>query len=176
MHYRLWQVASGSAAAMAMIAGAASAQFESNTVQVVGRVATFLQPSLSGQVTAAIIYQPGDPSSENEARAIERALGTGLTVGSLTLKPRRLAVGAIGDIAGAKVAFVTKGVNYREIAATMASRSILSIGSDPACMKAGLCVLQITSTPSVQITVSKAAAKAAKLRFSSGFLMLIREI
>jgi hypothetical protein len=159
-----------------MVAGAASAQFENNTVRVVGRVATFLQPALSGQVIVAIIYQPGDPASENEARAIERALGSGLTVGSLTLKPRRVAAGTIGDLAGARIAFVTNGVNYREIAAAMASRSILSIGSDPACTKAGFCVVQITSTPGVQITVSKAAAKAAKLRFSSGFLMLIREI
>ena len=156
--------------------GGASAQMAGNAVQVAGRIATFLQPALSGQVTAAIIYQPGDSMSEGEARAIERSLGTGLVVGSLRLNPKRVAIGSLGDLAGAKVAFVTRGIDYREVARATAPRSILTIGTDPACTQAGYCVVTITSAPKVQITVSKAAARAAHLRFNSGFLMLIREI
>ena len=122
-----------------------------SNVLIAARVASFLQPGLAGQVTAAIIYQPGDAGSEREARAIERALG------------------------GARVAFVTTGTDYREIAAATAPRSILTISSDPACASQALCVVTISATSRVQITVSRAATKAAKLKFNSAFLMLIKE-
>jgi hypothetical protein len=156
--------------------GAASAQMAGNAVQVAGRVASFLQPMLSGPVAAAIIYQPGDAASESEARTIERALGSGLTVGSLTLKPKRVASDALNELAGTGVAFVTRGTDYRAIASVTARRSILTISSDPTCAEAGYCVVTIRSAPRVQIIISRAARTAAKLRFNSGFLMLIKEI
>jgi hypothetical protein len=77
----------------AMTTGMASAQMADNAVQVAGRVVSFLQPAPSGAIIAAIIYRPGDAVSVNEARAIERALGSGLMVGSLRLKPKRVAIG-----------------------------------------------------------------------------------
>ena len=83
---------------------------------------------------------------------------------------------ALNQLNGAKVAFVTKGTNYRGVAAAAVPLSILTVSSDPACARAGYCVVTITSTSRVQITVSKAAAKGSRLRFSSGFLMLIKEI
>ncbi len=165
------------AVAICLLAGeATSAQMAGSTVLIAARVASFLQPGLDGQVTAAIIYQPGDAGSEREARAIERALGGGLAVGSITLRPRRVAATALGELAGARVAFVTTGTDYREIAAATAPRSILTISGDPACTRAAQCVVTISATSRVQITVSRAAAKAAKLKFSSAFLMLIKEI
>lgn len=173
---RLLHVPVAAFAIAAMTTGVASAQMADNAVQVAVRVVSFLQPAPTGTVTAAIIYQPGDAASENEARAIERALGAGHVVGSMRLKPKKVAMGALGELAGARVAFVTRGTDYREIASATAARSILTISSDPACTRAGYCVVTISSAPKVQIIVSKAASKAAKLRFSSGFLMLIKEI
>lgn len=174
---RPWYVVLGvSFVVMVTMIGVASAQMAGNAVLVGARIATFLQPALSGQVTAAIIYQPGDPNSEAEARAIERSLGTSLAIGSLRLYPKRVAIGSLGDLEGAKVAFVTRGINYREVARATAPRSILTIGTDLACTQAAYCVVTITTAPKVQITVSKAAARAAHLQFNSGFLMLIREI
>lgn len=173
---RLWHRAVLSILSVIMLAGPAPAQMSNGTVQVAGRVATFLQPALSGQVTAAIVYRPGDAQSESEARAIEQALGSGLVVGSLRLRPRRVPMSALDQLNGAKVAFVTKGTNYRGVAAAAVPLSILTISSDPACAQAGYCVVTITSVARVQITVSKAAARGSRLRFSSGFLMLIKEI
>lgn len=155
---------------------AAPAQMSESSVQVAGRVATFLQPALSGDVTAAIVYLPGSAASESEARAIEGALRGGLVVGALNLRPRRVPSTSLAGLAGAKVAFVTTGVNYQAVARAAASRSILTISSDPRCAQAGHCVVTIISRPNVQIVVSKAASQAAQLRFSSGFLMLVREI
>jgi len=173
---RLW-LRHLSALAICIAAGeATSAQMVGNTVLVAARVASFLQPALDGQVTAAIIYRPGDTASEREARAIERGLGGGLVVGGITLRPRRVASNALGELAGARVAFVTTGTDYREIAAATAPRSILTISGDPACTREALCVVTISNKSRVQITVSRAAAKAAKLKFNSAFLMLIKEI
>jgi hypothetical protein len=173
---RSWPVFTALLAIASMSTGSASEPMPSNAVQVAGRVASFLQPAMSGTVIAAIIYQPGNAASELEARVVERSLGTGLVIGSLRLKPRRVADDALDGLSGTKLAFVTRGADYRAIAAAAASRSILTISSELACTRAGYCMVTISSVPRVQITVSKAATSAAKLRFSAGFLMLIKEI
>lgn len=153
------------------------AQESDNTVQVAIRAAAFVSPPLVGRVTVAIIHEPGDAASEREARSIERAIAGGPRVGPMILVSRRVAAGALDQqLAGAKIAFVTSGVNYRQAAAATAPRSILSIGLDPACTRSGHCVLTVSRTPKVQITVSKAAAAAARLKFNASFLMLIKEI
>jgi hypothetical protein len=147
-----------------------------NNVLAGARSLSFLQPALSGSVTAAIVYQPGDADSEVEAQAIEHALGNGLVIGSLTLKPKRVSANALGGLIGAKVAFVTRAANDRQVASAAAQRSIITISSDPACAQAGLCVVSISSGPKVQISVSKAACKASNVKFGAAFLMLVKEI
>lgn len=163
-------------AAGATTAQLAPAQMTSNNVLAGARALSFLQPALSGSVTAAIVYQPGDASSEAEAQAIDHALGGGLVIGSLTLKPKKISADALGGLAGAKVAFVTRAANYRQVASAAAQHSIITISSDPACAKAGLCVVSISSGPKVQIIVSKAACNASKVKFGAAFLMLVKEI
>lgn len=139
-------------------------------------MASFLQPPVSGAAIAAIVYEPGDAASETEARSIERAMGPAMVIGSLRLKPKRVATNALDGLAGAKLAFVTKDINYKAIASVAAPRSVLTISSDLACMRAGHCVVGVSSVPKVQIFVSKAASRAARLRFNSSFLMLVKEI
>jgi len=163
-------------AAGATTAQLAPAQMTSKNVLVGARALSFLQPALSGSVTAAIVYQPGDAGSEAEAQAIERALGSGLVIGSLRLKPKKVSADALGSLAGAKVAFVTRGTNYRQVASVATQRSIITISSDPGCAQAGLCVISISSRPKVQIVVSKAACNASKVKFGAAFLMLVKEI
>lgn len=167
--------------AASLLAGAiatqpAPAQMTANNVLAGARVLSFVQPALSGSVTAAIVYQPGDAGSEAEARAIEHVLGGGLVVGSLTIKPKKIPVDALGGLAGAKVAFVTRAVNDRQVASAAAQRSIITISSDPGCAQAGLCVISISPGSKVQIIVSKAACQASKVKFGAAFLMLVKEI
>lgn len=156
--------------------GAASTFRGDNIVQVGGRVASFLQPPVSGATIAAIVYEPGDMASEAEARSIERAMGSGMLIGSLRLKPKRVATNALAGLTGAQVAFVTRGTDYKAIASAASPRSVLTISADPACSRAGYCVVGVSSIPKVQIFVSKAATRAAKLRFNSSFLMLVKEV
>ena len=155
---------------------AASALRADNIVQVGGRVASFLQPPVSGATIAAIVFEPGDAASEAEARSLERSMGNEMVIGALRLKPKRVATNALAGLAGARVAFVTRGTNYQAIASAAAPRSVLTISSDPACSREGHCVVSVSSVPKIQIFVSKAATRAAKLRFSSSFLMLVKEV
>lgn len=161
---------------IATTATPASAQMTPRNVLAGARVLAFLQPALSGSATAAIVYQPGDASSEAEAQAIQQALAGGLVVGSLTLRPKRVSVDALSGLAGTKVAFVTRAASYRMVASAAAQRSIVTISSDPHCARAGLCVISISSGSKVQITVSRAACNASRVEFGAAFLMLVKEI
>ena len=158
------------------IGTAADAQILNSTVQVAARAAAFVSPAISGSITAAIIYEPGDAGSEKDARDLERLMSGGLHVGSMTLAPKRVSTNALEQLSGARIAFVTEGADSKQVASATAARSILSIGFDPDCTRAGYCVLAISDGPRVQIIVSKAASAAAKLRFDSSFLLLIKEI
>jgi len=143
---------------------------------VATRVISFLQPAPSGTIPAAIIYEPGNAASEAEAASIEH--GGTLVAGKGTLRLKRVAANALGGLAGVHVAFVTTGLREAQgqIAAAAARQSILTITSDVGCVEAAHCVVAISSSPRVQITVSRAASKAANIQFGSAFLMLVKEI
>lgn len=147
-------------------------------VPVAVRVVSFLQPPPSGKVPGAIIFDPGNKASVSEAAAIESAVGSGLSAGRATLQVRRVPVDSLSRLTGVSIAFVTQGLRDQqsEIAALSARRSILTISSDPACVAAARCVVGISATPKVQITVSRTAARASKIQFSSAFLMLVEEV
>ena len=146
-------------------------------VPVASRVVGFAQTAPSGVVTAAIIYEPGNAASEADAASIEQKVGGGMTAGRATIKVRRVPVSALGGLAGARIAFVTTGVrDQQDVAAAASHGSILTITSDLACVQAARCVVAITGGSQPQITVSRAAAKAANVRFGSAFLMLVKEL
>lgn len=157
-------------------AQAALAQMTSNSVQVGARVASFQLAAPKGPTTAAIVYERGDPPSEAEARLIERTLGNGLSVGAMRLVPKRVATDELRELTGARVAFVTKGIDYRSVARAVDGQPILTIGSDLACAQAAHCAVAVTSGAKVQIYVSREACSAARIRFSAAFLMLVKEI
>ena len=162
-------------ATMVLTPGKAAARLN---VPVATRIVSFVQPQPQRQIDAAIIVDPANRDSERDAAAIEEAIGSGLTVGQATLRVRRVRTDALAKLSGAQVAFVTAGLqgSYPQIAAATARQSILTISADPDCVKDARCVVGISSTPRVQITINRAAARAAKIRFASAFLMLVQEI
>ena len=171
-HRELLSVA---AAGVALACGIPAAAAELN-LPVATRVISFMQPAPEGTIPAAIIYEPGNAASEAEAAAIERAGPMAAGKGNLRLK--KVSVNALGGLAGVRVAFVTSGLrdNHAQIAAAASRQSILTITSDMSCVQAGRCAVAISSVPRVQITVSRAASKAANIQFGSAFLMLVKEI
>lgn len=161
----------GLALMLAMPTGAAELN-----LPVATRVISFLQPPPSGTIPAAIIFEPGNAISEAEASAIEKS--GPLAAGKATLRLKRVPVSALGGLAGVRVAFVTGGLRDQQpqIAAAAARQSVLTVTADLACVQAGHCAVAISTTPRVQITVSRTASKTANIQFGSAFLMLIKEI
>lgn len=144
---------------------------------VASRVVGFSQPAPSGVVNAGIVFEPGNAASEAEAAAIERQIGGGMPSGRATIRVRRIPATSLSALAGVRVAFITEGVREQQQVAEAANRgSILTITSDLSCVQAARCVVAITGSAQPQITVSRAAAKAAGIRFGSAFLMLVKEI
>jgi hypothetical protein len=147
-------------------------------VPIAARVVSFLQPSPVGTIATAIVFEPGNAVSEAEASAIERSIGASLPAGRSAIRARRVPISAIGSLSGFRVAFVTSGLRseHAGIAAAASKSSVLTISSDPICVQSARCVVGITPGPRTQITVNRAAARAANIKFGSAFLMLIKEI
>lgn len=147
-------------------------------VPVAARVISFVQPTPVGIIPVAIVYQPGNSSSEAEAAGMEKVLANGMRIGRASLRTRRVPVSSLDQLGGMKAAFITGNLrSYQDdVAAAATSQSILTITSDTSCVTAGRCVVGITSASRTQIIVSKAAARRNGIRFGSAFLMLVKEI
>lgn len=143
---------------------------------VASRVIAFVQPPLSGLINAAIIFDPGNPASEAEAVSIERQVGDGLVIGRGVIRVHRVPIAALGQPGAIHLAFVTAGIrDQQQLAAFAARQGVLTITSDASCVLAARCVLAVSDATHTQITVSRDAAKASRVQFTSAFLMLVKE-
>lgn len=159
-----------------LAASAANAQLAPSSVGASARIVSFLAPALSGSVTTAIVFDPGNPASTAEAAQIENALKGGMAAGGAKLMPKKVPVTALGGLAGAKVAFITQGLAAHYGAIASNARGVLTITGDKGCAAAGKCVVSITTAGKTDISVSKAARSASGLSFNSMFAMLAKEI
>ncbi|MBV5323812.1 MAG: dimethyl sulfoxide reductase anchor subunit, partial [Rhodospirillaceae bacterium] len=58
-------------------------------------------------------------------------------------------IAAVGGAGGVKALFVTGGVNYAAVGAAGKAKNLVTIGSDPACVKSGACVMGVSTDPKV---------------------------
>ena len=165
-------VAAGTLALTALSAGGAAADPAKN-IQVAGRVLTFLENGPTGRTVVGVVYDPGNPGSVAEKNAIMTAIGGGYSAGALTIVGKPMEPGATG---GAGVLFVTRGVNFAAVGAEARARRVITIGSDPACVRSGACVIGISTDPTVQIVVNQKAAAAVEAALRAAFRMMIQEI
>jgi len=165
-------VVAGVLALTDLSAGAAAADPAKN-IQVAGRVLTFLDNGPTGRIVVGVVYDPANPGSVAEKNAIMAAIGGGYSAGGVTIVGKPMEVGAVG---GAGVLFVTRGVNYAAVGSEARARRIITIGSDPACVRDGACVIGISTDPIVQIVVNHKAAAAVGASFRAAFRMMIQEI
>jgi hypothetical protein len=144
-------------------------------VPVASRVIAFVLPPLSGTINAIVIFDPNSTASEAEAASIEQQFGTGLAIGRGVIRVRRVPIDALPGLTNARLAFVTSGIRSQALAEFAAREGVLTISSDSSCVQAARCVMSISDQSRTQITVSRTAAHAARVQFTSAFLMLIRE-
>ncbi|NWH07061.1 MAG: hypothetical protein HXY22_00150 [Alphaproteobacteria bacterium] len=156
----------------------ASAETTAKDLEVFGKTVGFLDPGLSGTVSAAIVYDGTNAASKAEADAIAAAMGSGLTAGGVTLTPVLVDVSAISSIGSHKVAILTGGLSgqHAAIFAAASAAGVLTVSADDSCVRSGNCVMGVKSVPSVQILVNQAAAGKSSIGFKQAFRMMITEI
>ena len=138
-----------------------------------------LTTKLSGAVSVAIVYDPANAGSKDEAMEIKGILDSGFTaLGDIKLSGIMVPVGELTKVSGSKIAILTSGLQYwyKTIGSAAATGGILTMSTDLGCVQANQCVLGIVSKPHVEIYYSKMAADNAKISFGQVFSMLVKQI
>lgn len=138
-----------------------------------------LNDKITGTATLAIIYDPSNPSSKQEADKIKAILDDNFQAPEdLKLIGVMVPVNDLGKISESKVAVLTGGLSayYNAISDAVAGRSILTMSTDLDCVRAGKCILGIVSKPHVEIYYSRPAAESAKVTFGQVFALIVKEI
>lgn len=143
---------------------------------VAGRALTFLENGPTGRAVLGVVFDPSKPGSVAEKNAIIAALGSGYAAGAVTLIGKPVEASAVGGVSGVAALYITEGVNYGAVGAAAKGKKLVTVGSDPACVKSGACVMGVATDPKVDITVNRAAAAAVGATFKAAFRMMIKEI
>jgi hypothetical protein len=143
---------------------------------VAGRALTFLENGPTGKATLGVVFDSSKPGSVAEKNAIMAAIGGGFAAGALTLVGKPVDAGDVGGVSGVQALYVTAGVNYAAVGAAAKAKKIITIGSDPACVRSGACAMGVATDPKVDITVNRATAAAVGASFKAAFRMMINEI
>jgi hypothetical protein len=155
----------------------AHADVTAGDLQIMGRALGFLEKPLSGEVRVGIVYSADNPQSAHDADDLQRLLGDGLRVGNVLLKPVMVSLGQLAQ-ANVDVLFLTAGLGEQAAPVGIASRTrhLPCITSDLSQVQAGRCAVGVSSEPTVEILVNRAAARANGTTFSTLFRMMINEI
>ena len=143
-------------------------------LNLIAQSLNFLQHAPKGPVTLGIVYPPGSPG---EAHQIEAAFGTGVQSGALTLYPRLLTVNEAFNPQGVVGLLLTDAAlpDAPAIASAVAGKGVLTVASDPAAVSAGVVVMAVRIDPRIEIYLSRSAASAAGIEFSTPFRMMLQE-
>jgi hypothetical protein len=147
-----------------------------NDLVVAARALGFIENPPTGNVAVGIVYVAGVSSSVAQAENLQKLMGTGLKVGSLTLKPVLVKVEDLST-ADVRLFFLTEGIgdNGPKVAAAVAAKRIPCITVDLEQVRNGACVIGVRSSPKVEILVNRAAAEKSGTAFPAVFRMMITE-
>jgi hypothetical protein len=165
------------AAGLLFTPGPAHAAVTAKDIQVAARVLGFTSTPVTGAVKVGIVYDPANVASAADAKTLLGIMGTGLTVGAVTLVPVAVPIASVGS-PNADVLFLTSGLGAAaaQVGTAAADRKIMCITTDAAANAAGDCAVAVQSDPAVKITVNKAAAAASNVSFGTAFMLMITEI
>lgn len=137
---------------------------------VIVRAISMLSPRPDGAVVA-LVYPAGDSDAESEARtAAEMMLGLGLSgaaVDSSRISTDMARYTAIVLPADRQVAGA--------VAALARTEGILTIGLGDDCLTLPDCMLAVSTTPAVSITLAREVADSAGIRFTPAFTLMVRQ-
>jgi hypothetical protein len=143
-------------------------------VQIIAKVLGFLDPAPAGG-PIAVLFASGSARSKADADAIVGLFGGGLPSGLGTVTARAVDAGSAGSFPGYVAIILAAGAEKTGIVPSKA-HGLLSITGTDALVQTGDCVMALHSQPRVDITVNRAAARAAGIGFTAAFGMLVHEI
>ena len=167
------------AGSIMMLASSALAATDQTDLSVGIKTLPLLTNKIEGSAKIAIVFDPANGASKQEAGGIKAILDAGFEApGDLKLTGVLVPVGDLATMADSKIAILTSGLSthFDAISTAAASNSILTMSTDLSCVQANKCILGIVSRPNVEIYYSKTAADAAKISFSQAFKMLVKQI
>jgi hypothetical protein len=144
-------------------------------VQVLGKTLAFVQPLPSGATTIAVVYARGDAASLTDAGQIAAAIGDGVRVGNVVLKPQVVDLAALATI-DAAVIVTAAGANGDAVMQASRALHALCVTADLAAVQAGTCIMTIRSSPRMEIILNATAARSAGVGFPVAFHMMVREL
>jgi hypothetical protein len=149
---------------------AAPASLSAEELGILSKSLSFLQPTPAGEATVAIVYAAGDPSSQQDARAI----GDGLIARGAVFRPKLVDV---ASLASAEFSLIVVAANANDEAVMRATqrRHVLCVTGDQAAVRAGTCIMAIRSEPRVGILLNSQAARGAGIAFATAFRMMVQE-
>ncbi|MDP9127182.1 MAG: hypothetical protein M3N08_02825 [Pseudomonadota bacterium] len=134
---------------------------------------------ISGDVTMAIIFDAAIPASKADADNVKAIVDAGINVpGGGKLSALLVNVNDLAKLSRVRLAFMTTGLapHFADINLVTSAASVLTVSTDISCVTAGACIIGISNSPKLAIYFNKAAADAAKIEFSQGFAMLVRQL
>ena len=163
-------------AALALGAGTASAD-PAKDLQLAGRALGFLENAPSGHAVIGVVFDSSKPASVAQKDAAMAVLAAGLSTGSATFSGKAIDVSQVGASGGGVAAlYGVSGVSSAALGAAGKAHHVITMSSDKSCAAEGFCVMSVTTSPSVEITVNHTAAAAVGATFKAAFRMMIHEV
>jgi hypothetical protein len=153
---------------------ATAASLTGRDLQIIAKALGFLDPAPAGG-RVAVVYEPAVAGSKEDAEAIVLLFGDGLASGGGTVTGRAIDAKSLGGGAGFIAIILAAGAEDNG-AGNAGTRRLLSITAVDRLVQSGRCVMAVHSEPRVEITVNRAAARAAGIGFTAAFGMLVHEI
>jgi hypothetical protein len=163
-------------AALAVFAATGAKADPAKDLQLAGRALGFLENAPSGRVVIGVVFDSSKPASVAQKDAAMAALSAGLSTGAATFSGKAIDVGQLGSASGVVALYGVSGVSASALGAAGKAKHLITISSDKSCAAEGQCVMSVTTSPSVEITVNHNAAAAVGATFKAAFRMMIHEI
>lgn len=157
------------------VLSAAYADVTEKDLRAFTRAMGFMKPTPSGDVDFAVLYNPQNTESAQDAKTMMRLLSKGYKAGRAKLTPRLVSTANISSLNNADFVYVTLGLSswHGKISN---GRKALVLSLDKSCVEKGDCMLYVNTQNRVEILVNKKAASAADIEFKPVFMAMVKTL
>jgi hypothetical protein len=125
----------------------------------------------------AVIYDSRNKESLDDARNIMSWLSAAPGGAKTSLLPVLLDAHTLDEVRNVRVAFVASATetDYGAITDFARKNGVLTISSELSCVRAGICIVGVTSAPRVEVILNRQLSQASGVEFTEAFRMMVTE-